>query len=189
MWKLVMSDQRDERMCGRLGSAILVKAVLALAVFSAGVNLRAETPTAPQLRFVFEEQVTLADGIPFGETPIGKRNIVPITGGSFSGPELQGKIMPGGWDWQLVNASGCLDLHADYMIQTGDGVMIHVVNQGLLCPNLSGKQEALLTSPAFEAPKGKYDWLNGGVYVGTVEGMKIDGKLAVRIRIYKALTK
>ena len=146
-------------------------------------------PTAPQLRFVFEEQVTLAADVPVGETPIGKRNIVPITGGAFAGPGLHGKILPGGWDWQLVNASGCVNLHADYMIQSDDGVVIHVINQGMTCPNTSGVKDALLTSPTFEAPKGKYDWLNGGVFVGTLEGMKIDGKPAVRIRFFKAFAK
>jgi hypothetical protein len=143
-------------------------------------------PQPPQLHFAFEEQVTLADDVHVGETPIGKRSIVPITGGLFEGPGLHGKIMPGGWDWQLVNASGCFDLHADYMIQTDDGVIIHVVNQGMICPNSTGKRDATLTTPSFEAPKGKYDWLNGGAYVGTVEGMKVDGKSAVRIRFFKA---
>ena len=142
---------------------------------------------APQLRFVYEEQVTLADDIHVGETPIGRRNIVPITGGTFEGPGLRGKILPGGWDWQLTNASGCFDLHADYMIQTEDNVIIHVVNQGGVCPNSTGKKDAILTTPVFEAPKGKYDWLNGGAYVGTVEGMTIDGKRAVRIRFFKAV--
>lgn len=142
-------------------------------------------PHPPQLHFVFEEQVTLAADIPVGETPIGKRNIVPITGGTFEGPGLHGKIMPGGWDWQLTHPSGCFDLHADYMIQTDDGAIIHVMNQGMVCPNSSAKRDALFTSPTFEAPRGKYDWLNGGVYVGTIEGMKIEGKPAVRIRFFK----
>jgi hypothetical protein len=143
-------------------------------------------PKAPQLHFVFEENVTLASDIPVGETPIGKRNIVPITGGTFEGPGLRGKIMPGGWDWQLTHPSGCFDLHADYMIQTDDGAIIHVINQGMVCPNSLGRRDALFTMPKFEAPKGKYDWLNGGVYVGTVDGIKMDGKPAVRIRFFKA---
>ncbi|MGA8044152.1 MAG: DUF3237 family protein, partial [Terracidiphilus sp.] len=63
---------------------------------------------------------------------------------------------------------------------------IHVVNAGMVCPNSAGTRDAMLTTPAFEAPKGKYDWLNGGAYVGTLEGMKIDGKPAVRIRFFKA---
>jgi hypothetical protein len=144
------------------------------------------TPEPPQLRFVFEEQVTLAADLSVGETPIGKRNIVPITGGTFAGPGIRGKILPGGWDWQLTNASGCFDLHADYMIQTDDNVILHVVNQGMICPNSTGKRDAILTTPVFEAPKGKYDWLNGGAYVGTVDGIKIDGKPGVRIRFFKA---
>ena len=147
---------------------------------------KATGSNVPQLKFVFEEQVTLATDIPVGETPMGKRNIVPITGGSFEGAGLHGKIMPGGWDWQLTHPSGCFSLHADYMIQTDDNVIIHVVNEGMVCPNSSGKHDALFTSPRFEAPDGKYDWLNGGVYVGTVKAMKIDGKPEVRIRFFKA---
>lgn len=166
-------------------AAVLYCALTPAMVIHAQAPARTE-PAAPRLQFVFEEQVTLAADVPVGETPIGKRNIVPITGGTFAGPSLHGKVMPGGWDWQLVNASGCVNLHADYMIQTDDGAIIHVVNQGMICPNSAGTKDALLTSPAFEAPKGKYDWLNGGVYVGTVEGMKIDRKPAVRIRFFKA---
>ncbi len=143
-------------------------------------------PPAPQLHFVYEEFVTLAAAVPVGETPIGKRNIVPITGGTFQGPGLRGSVMPGGWDWQLTLPSGCFQLHADYFIKTDDGVIIHVVNAGMVCPNSAGKRDALLTAPQYEAPKGKYDWLNGGVFVGTLEGTKIDGKPAVHIRFFKA---
>ena len=168
-------------------AAVLFCALPAASHLVAQAPMKPE-PAPPQLRFVFEEQVTLAADVPVGETPMGKRNIVPITGGTFAGPGLHGKIMPGGWDWQLINASGCFNLHADYLIQTDDGAIIHVVNQGMVCPNSAGTKDALLTGPVFEAPKGKYDWLNGGVYVGTVDGMKIDGKPAVRIRFFKAFS-
>ena len=127
-----------------------------------------------------------ASGVPVGETPIGKRNIVPITGGTFQGPGLRGKVMPGGWDWQLTLPSGCFQLHADYFIQTDDSVIIHVVNEGMVCPNSAGRRDAMLTTPVFEAPKGKYDWLNGGAYVGTLEVTQVEGKPAVHIRFFKA---
>lgn len=151
----------------------------------AGTNL----PTPPQLKFVYEEQVALAPAQPVGETPMGKRNIVPITGGTFEGPGLKGKVLPGGWDWQLTNASGCFSLHADYMIQTDDGAIIHVVNAGMVCPNTAGTRDAMLTTPVFEAPKGKYDWLNGGAYVGNLGMMTLDGKPAVRIQFFKVFAK
>ena len=173
---------KRSRLISRIAATFLYAALAPLSLVAQSPS----PPKPPQLRFAFEEQVTLAADIPVGETPIGKRNIVPITGGTFPGPGLHGKIMPGGWDWQLTHRSGCFDLHADYMIQTDDGVVIHVINQGMVCPNSAGKRDALFTSPTFEAPKGKYDWLNGGVFVGTVEGMKIDGKPGVRIRFFKA---
>jgi Protein of unknown function (DUF3237) len=153
--------------------------------------LRAQAPApadphAPSLEFVYEEVVTLAPSQPVGDTPQGHRNIVPITGGTFAGPWLKGKILPGGWDWQLASPGGCFTIHADYMIQTDDGTIINVRNVGTQCKSTDGKQTALLTSPVFEAPKGKYDWLNGGVYVGTLEGTSVNGSPAVRIRFYKA---
>ncbi len=168
------------------GLALFLLAAFLPARFATGQEATASLPAPPALKFVYEEQVALASSIPVGETPMGKRNIVPITGGTFSGPGLKGKVLPGGWDWQLTNASGCFNLHADYMIETDDGAIIHVVNAGMVCPNTAGMHDAMLTTPVFEAPKGKYDWLNGGAYVGTLEGMKIDGKPAVRIRFFKA---
>jgi hypothetical protein len=167
-------------------SVLSVLLVLMTTRSVAGQAPPSNSPVPPQLKFVYEEQVTLASAIPVGETPMGKRNIVPITGGTFAGPGLKGKILPGGWDWQLTNASGCFSLHADYMIQTDDGAIIHVVNAGMVCPNSAGTRDAVLTTPVFEAPKGKYDWLNGGAYIGTLEVMTLEGKPAVRIRFFKA---
>ncbi|MGA8041353.1 MAG: DUF3237 family protein, partial [Terracidiphilus sp.] len=81
-----------------LGFALFLLAGLLPAPIAAGQAAGASLPAPPQLKFVYEEQVTLASSIPVGETPMGKRNIVPITGGTFSGPGLKGKVLPGGWD-------------------------------------------------------------------------------------------
>ena len=147
----------------------------------------AAAPTAPTLAFIFEENVTLAASVHVGDTPRGKRNIVPITGGTFSGPNIHGKILPGGWDWQLALPDGCFSIEANYMIQTDDGAVINVLNKGTGCPEAGGKMHRMLTSPVFEAPEGPYKWLNDGAYVGTLDVETIDGKPAVRIRFYKAL--
>lgn len=143
-------------------------------------------PDPPKLEFVFEELVTLGPSIHPGATPFGDRNLVPITGGTFAGPRLKGKILNGGWDWQLTTKSGCFKLHADYMIQTDDGAIINILNQGTSCRSTTEKPARILTTPSFEAPVGPYDWLNGGAYVGTLDVTTVDGKPAVRIRIYKA---
>jgi hypothetical protein len=138
----------------------------------------------PHLEFVFEEFVTLGASVHPGETPFGDRNIVPITGGTFSGPSIRGRVMPGGWDWQLSTKTGCHSLQADYMIQTDDGAIINVVNKGMLCA-AAGSNAKLFTIPAFEAPLGPHAWLNGGAFVGTLEVTKIDDKPAVHIRFYQ----
>src|SRR5579872_7256056 len=84
---------------------------------------------SPRLEFVFEEIVALGPGVHLGATPWGERNMIPITGGSFSGPRIKGKVLSGGWDWQLTTQTGCFKIQADYMIQTDDGVIINVVNK------------------------------------------------------------
>jgi hypothetical protein len=140
----------------------------------------------PSLAFVFEEYVTLGPGIHPGETPFGDRNIVPITGGVFVGPKIRGKVMPGGWDWQLVTKTRCHSLDANYMIQADDGTIINVINKGMLC-STPGDKTQLFTTPTFEAPLGPHAWLNGGAYVGTVELAKLHGEPAVHIRFYKVM--
>jgi len=171
---------RRARTVGRivLGSGIL------LASTSAASQ---SDPQPPRLEFAFEEIVTLGQGVLVGETPLGRRNIVPITGGTFSGPGIEGTIIGGGWDWQLTRSDGCTQIEADYMIKTNDGVVINVVNVGALCPPEPGRTGPALTQPRFEAPKGKYDWLNRSTFLGTLDAAPPGSGPAVRIRFYKAV--
>jgi len=62
------------------------------------------------LEFAFEELVLLGTAMSPGNTAYGTRNIIPISGGTFAGPGLRGTIVPGGWDWQLTRADGCIDV-------------------------------------------------------------------------------
>ena len=169
-----------------LGAVMAAVAVTTTATAQAQGAEAAKISPAPHFEFVFEEQVALDGNVPFAATPFGKHNIVPITGGSFAGEKLKGKVLAGGWDWQTITDTGCFTLHADYFIRTEDGVPIHVVNEGTLCKNSAGIELPLITRPVLEAPTGKYDWLNGGLWASTVDGMTLDGKPAVRIRIYQA---
>lgn len=143
----------------------------------------------PRLEFAFEELVLLGTATAPGKTPYGNRNIIPITGGTFEGPGIRGTIIPGGWDWQLVRADGCVDVKADYMLKTDDGVIINVLNTGALCTPKAGEPpRPVRTSPRFEAPIGKYEWLGQTAFIGTLEGAKgPNGEQAVKIRFYKAI--
>jgi len=155
-------------------------ALTALAL-AAPITAHAAEPT---LEFAFEETVMLDADVPVGATSVGTRNIVPITGGTFEGPRIRGKIMGGGWDWQLRRADGCLQIKADYMLRTDDGAVINVVNTGISC-RAKDPKAVVRTHPVFEAPQGKYDWLSQGCFVGTLDPVSLpDGKRAVRIRFY-----
>lgn len=176
-----------KRTGGRLLIALFLTVFLEVTAYAQQPKSNSAVSKAPtpRLVFVFEEYVALGPRVHPGETPFGDRNIVPITGGVFSGPKIRGKVMPGGWDWQLVTKTGCHSLDANYMIQTDDGAIINVINKGMLC-TFPGAGTQLFTTPSFEAPLGPYAWLNGGAYVGTLELAKLRGKPAVHIRIYRA---
>jgi len=167
-------------------AAVLASFAAAITVPCTPALSQADT-SKPRLEFVFEELVMLGDAIPVGETPRGKRNLIPITGGTFKGPEIEGTIVAGGWDWQLTRADGCTEVEADYMIRTDDGVVINVINVGVLCPPTGSVPSPARTQPRFEAPIGKYDWLNRSVFIGTLEMATDVERPAVRIRFYKAV--
>lgn len=69
--------------------------------------------------------------VSLGAAPGGERRVVPLTGGVVEGPELNGRIVAGGADWQTQRADGVLEIDAHYQIETADGARIEVRSQGL----------------------------------------------------------
>ena len=61
----------------------------------------------PRLTRVFRLEASLGEPLDLGETAQGRRRIVPLTGGTFTGPELNGTLLPGASaDWQIVLPDG-----------------------------------------------------------------------------------
>jgi hypothetical protein len=161
---------------------------LALAAVTAMPASAQQAPEPePELELLYRSVVKLGEVIQVGETARGVRRIIPIVGGTFEGPDMKGEILPMGWDWQLDRKDGCTEIIADYFLKTDDGVVINVVNSGALCrPSADGAPVPPRTSPVFEAPLGKYDWLSKGGYIGTLGfDPTVEGP-AVIITIYKA---
>jgi len=155
-----------------------------VATCAGAASAQTAPPTAPTA-FAFEEVATLAPAQILGQTPIGRRQSVPITGGTVSGPGISGKILPGGADYQLVRADGAVMIDADYMIETDDHVMIHVRNVGVIVPPAKGGQAYFWAAPRFDAPTGRYGWLNDAIFVSHVGGAGDKDHPAVRITIWK----
>jgi hypothetical protein len=65
-----------------------------------------ELPT-PKLTHAYRLEATLGQPLELGETTQGRRRIVALTGGSFTGPEISGTLLAGASaDWQILLADG-----------------------------------------------------------------------------------
>lgn len=81
------------------------------------------------LEQAFRLDVDLAPPLDVQEAPQGYRRVIPITGGTFSGDRIDGVILPGGADWNLVRHDGIVHLWARYTLKTNDGVLISILTK------------------------------------------------------------
>ena len=130
----------------------------------------AEGQQAPDLEYVCQLDVALGNAFSIGPTSKGNRMVIPITGGTFSGPRMKGTILEGGADYQLQDLSaGRTELEAIYCIRTDDGINIHVRNTGLIAAGRDANgqpQFYFRAAPRFEAPMDSpYAWLNNALFV------------------------
>ncbi len=145
----------------------------------------------PALTHAFDLVVNLAKPVEMGESPSGTRRIIPIVGGTASGPLIQGRILPIGADWQTVVAGGTADLDARYAIETDDGAVIEVVSQGLrhASPDVTrriAEGEAVPPSAYYmrtmirlETGAPAYDWVNRSLFLATGGKVGATVKLSV----------
>ncbi len=80
---------------------------------------------------IFRIVAELGDIRHFGRTPYGERRVVDILGGVVAGARLNGRILPGGADWQIVREDDVTDISARYAIESDDGARILVTSDGL----------------------------------------------------------
>ena len=85
----------------------------------------------PGLVLATDLTVHVSSPIDVGETPHGGRRIIPLLGGTFAGPRLNGRMIPGGSDFQYWRSDGCTEIHARYVLETDKGALIYVENTGL----------------------------------------------------------
>ena len=160
--------RRRSRAGATIGCFLLT---LGMSLEQASAQQPSETFEVPAVEHVMTVRATIDAPIAMGKTPLGQRRVIAISGGTFEGPNLKGTIMPGGEDWQVVREDGVTELDARYALRTDDGAIIRVHNQVLLNPpaeGVAGAKQYLRSSVRFEAPIGKYDWLNKAIFVGTL---------------------
>ena len=126
---------------------------------------------------LFEMNLVLEPIQVVGPTPNGDRRICYIKGGRFSGPKLQGEVLPGGGDWLLLRPDGARTLDIRLTLRTDDGHPIYLVSRGILhispetFQRLTAGEEIdpaeyyFRTTPLFETAAARLDWLNRVVAV------------------------
>ena len=80
---------------------------------------------------IFTIEAELEPIMSLGRAPLGERRIVGIRGGTVRGQKLNGRVLPGGADWQIVRADGATDIQARYTIESDAGARILVDSVGL----------------------------------------------------------
>jgi hypothetical protein len=145
----------------------------------------------PKLKFVFEISIQVGSVREVGETGNGIRKIVPITGGTFEGPEIKGIVIPGGYDWQLLRSDDVSEIDARYVLQTDDAALITIVNKGLrhapaavmkriaMGEDVKADEYYFRSIPVFETGEKKYEWLVKNVFIAT--GTKKPDKVLIAV--------
>jgi hypothetical protein len=133
----------------------------------------------PLLRKVYRLEATLGRPLDLGETAQGRRRIVPLSGGEFTGPELNGKLLPGASaDWQILLADGTAIGDIRYTLQTYGGDLLYVQSRSVRHgsaevlarlgrgEDVDAGEYTFRTSTQIETAAPELDWLNKGVFVG-----------------------
>lgn len=160
-----------------------------------GAAVKGLAPRAPELEYCFELLVQVDAPMDLGETQHGHRRIVPIAGGSFSGPKLEGVVVPGGADWQVIHPDGVVEIDTRYTLKTKDGALIYLRNAGLryATPEVTARMAAgelvsptqyyFRTSPVFETAAPGLQWMVHSLFVGVAERRPKD----VSVQVWRVL--
>jgi hypothetical protein len=132
----------------------------------------------PRLTQVYRLEATLGQPLDLGDVAQGHRRIVPQTGGTFTGPELNGKLLPGASaDWQIVLSDGTALGDIRYTLQTDTGELLYVQSRGVRHGgadvlarlgrgvDVDASEYTFRTSTQIETAALDLDWLNKGVFI------------------------
>ncbi len=142
--------------------------------------------STPALEPVFDLTVFVATPIEAGAitglNSRGRRRIIPIIGGTVRG-RLNGAVLPGGADFQLVVSDTCADLDARYLLRLDDAdwAGAHVFVQNRALRRASAEDTARLVrgepvdpaaiyfrcAPTFEVSHPALTWMTESLFIGT----------------------
>ena len=115
-----------------------------------------------ELKLFIEAEIELGE-----VQELGARRIVRVMRGRFWSNDLSGIILEGGGDWQHIRRDGVVEINTRYTLQTTDGALIYLTNDGL-------RDGAYMrTFARFESADPRYAWVNNRLFLA--DGQKVDG--------------
>ena len=142
----------------------------------------------PRLTLVYRLEAVLGEPLDLGEVSQGHRRIVPQIGGTFEGPDVKGKLLPGvSADWQIVLQDGTAIADIRYTLETDDGALLYVRSRGVRHgsaevlarlargEDVDASEYTFRTSTQIETASSDLDWLNKGVFIS------VGGRLPERV--------
>lgn len=136
----------------------------------------------PSLQLRFCVKAIVEEPIEIGrcdETLVGRRRLVPVTGGTVEGDGFNGVVLPGGVDSQVIHPNGKADISARYGLRFDDGTSIYIQNDGLRTVPAEDAKTVLeggyvdpshyyfVTSPQFEVYDESRQWMTQKLWVCT----------------------
>lgn len=134
---------------------------------------------APELRPFADLSVVVAAPQEVGATVHGRRRLIPILGGEVRGQGWQGRVLPGGADFQLIVTERLAELDARYTIEVDGGDLIFVSNRAVrvaapetMAALMRGdlvdpRQVYFRCSPQFETASPALTWISERLFIGT----------------------
>jgi Protein of unknown function (DUF3237) len=134
----------------------------------------------PRLTLVYRLDAALGDPFELGDGSQGRRRIVPLTGGTFTGPLVgHGKLLPGASaDWQTILPDGTALGDIRYTLETDAGASLYVQSRSVRhgSPEVLGRlargedvdpsEYTFRTATQIQTSESTLDWLNKGVFIG-----------------------
>ena len=132
----------------------------------------------PSLTRVYRLKATLGEPLDLGDATAGRRRIVPLTGGTFTGPELRGTLLPGSSaDWQILLPDGTALGDIRYTLQTDGGDLLYVQSRSVRHgspdvlarlargDDVDASEYTFRAATQIETAAPALDWLNKGVFI------------------------
>jgi hypothetical protein len=135
-----------------------------------------ESLTHLEVRPLFTMRLEVGIVQKIGGQAVGQVGV--ITGGSFDGDRLSGKVLEGGSDWQTIRADGSVVLDCRLVLETADGAQIAMTYSGIRAgpPDVLARlakgapvdpaEYYFRVSPLFCTASPKYEWLNRVLTIG-----------------------